>query len=873
MKKLMVGVAFLASTGAVMAATYYGRPKGGNAAIQNFVSWWDAQTGGNQVSVTPTANDGNVYVFVNGTNDKVTGGNFPGKAYFGADGSTVGDTAAQFTAYASKSKLTMADCTLVSGYFNINDGPDAMAFGGHYHIPANGSFSARAFKPSASGAVASRNFTIAADAVFTGDLTGVFHFVVDRSNNCAPIFTVSGDMSGYAGTLQTDAPSRLSGTSGVLQSRMLLTSASAFGDTSVANTAAVKLQDKCYLKVNEAVNQGTSRGVTCDLSKGQACGVYADGTDAWTLSAPVYGSVGSFEKIGTGTVTLDGAMQPSSLVAKEGTLILGDGLAFAGNATITVKSGATLRILKMPSNASIAPEEGATVEMGLPTIAFDGTDTEPVQLTASEWALFEQYCPDGVKVTLSQTIVIPFSDEKRLPVVKIAGGNADVAMFVDATAKTDDLPRTSFVSETVDNVQTIYLVARPAIDYTAATSKSLLDKANWSSGALPESGCDYRKPGPVGNGLSRTGSGSSIKEYIFAGDSLTVCGKEIWNYAGDFYVPELVIRGSSGVLSSSGNQGTYRNKKIRGMIRPVNNGTTEAATLTYQLAESMDIQATICGDGRLKILSQVDSPAVLARISGDNSGFTGRLVLGLSEANHAMNLVVTNASALGGAMAAATEDGVTFAATGVTDCSRVSLTAADDVVFNAANRGWKADYLTLAAEDGKKLSLAVPTFAVSGALAKGGAGTVSLATPLVGDGIATVPVAVKEGFVKAGNASAWQAAAFTVADGAGFEVDLSTDDAELRKYGVRAASVVAETDALIAVKGVLASPDLAKSQVLEAAICTVPVSNADLSDIWRAMRVPHHSSTVQKNELTGEDAGFVTYVLHAEPSGFMVIVR
>ena len=152
-------------------------------------------------------------------------------------------------------------------------------------------------------------------------------------------------------------------------------------------------------------------------------------------------------------------------------------------------------------------------------------------------------------------------------------------------------------------------------------------------------------------------------------------------------MPELVIRGNSGILSSSGNQGTYRNKKIRGMIRPVNNGTSEAATLTYQQAESMDIQATICGDGRLKILSQVDSPAVPARISGDNSGFTGRLVLGLSEANHAMNLVVTNASALGGAMAAATEDGVTFAATGVTDCSRVSLTAADEWEFEALRWG------------------------------------------------------------------------------------------------------------------------------------------------------------------------------------------
>jgi len=383
-------------------AVYYSGTGTGNRTIAGgCVKWYSDRACKVAATVTPAKGDGNVYVFL--ASAKMNPCTFSAKAYFGCDGSLEGEAEGGFYPYANKGTFTFEDCTLISGNFAAQGGPEAVAFAGNYYIPDNKKFTFQAFG-------SDRNFTFATNSVFTSGTNTTITFLMTKvGGNCTTKFTVNGDFSGYKERFNAPAADRPQGAN--VRGILSLVSASSFGDPSEPKANAVTIGNSNYLHVASTAVQTSSRGITMDLSKGKRAGVYADANDRWTLTAPVKGSAGTFAKIGAGTTVLDGPFDFPTVDVEAGTLVLGKNGTFRNNMTVHVASGARLALNQTPAGLSVSCDEGGSIVCEVP---YDpATGTTPLQVTSERFADLKTRFPDGIPLTLTRQVSLPLNERLR----------------------------------------------------------------------------------------------------------------------------------------------------------------------------------------------------------------------------------------------------------------------------------------------------------------------------------------------------------------------------------------------------------------------------------------------------------------------------
>ena len=881
---LGVGVAIGGIIPASGGTTYYsGKGASNGTVLSTVVKWYtdESRTTLADPQPTPTENDDNTYVFLESM--KMTDNfSFP-------EGTHVwfGTSAKRWAPNCQSVKWTIPDCTIYGISYTGNYGSGG-GFYGNYRLVNTSqgiAFGSSNLKDNTTyGLTLSGTFTGESDVVITLAIGG--SYTGDGVNSYSNI-RFDGDFSGYKGKFSANAwtLAKLQTGGNILHFK----SASSMGDPSSPFTDAVTLRHRSMLRIDEAVTQTSARGMTLDLSAGQFASLYApNATDSWTLRAPLYGCAeGTLKKDGAGTVTLAGSMTATNLCVAAGTLVVTNGASFAAGTVITVASGAKLiypRFGAIP-NVTVVVEEGGTyINSSLTAIPFDGTVVETVDcttVTAAERAVM----PRPISVALTQSIPVPFSETNRWAIATFdASAGFTGADFTDATAKTyDRLPTTWLEAETADGTTTLYLVARPAIRYTRAGSdKSMGTAGNWSDEKKPHDGADYYSDTATPN-ETRTGGGSAIPSFNFPGETLTLA-RGMAVYAQDSYVKELRLLGdcqvsvvhasnSSGVYSTS-----YKPRIFRGRCDIGASATdSKPAVLSVDLRTTYtDLQSELVGTGTFRFYTATKSVENGGEgiypfyFTGMSTNFLGRLDISTAASACFMDMYVTNGAAFGGPLPAYSANAVRINPnSGTVDAAHaVSITAMADTTVAAANRGWFMVGGTLGASNGVTFVFAPPTLTLTTKLCKTGGGTLAMGCNTIGAGTA---FAVEEGYVKALSAGCCTNLDLTVSAGAGIKADLAPSDETVAAKGLIAKSIQpAEEGGTI-----LAAADMPEGDEpkFSAVICTVPSTQADLSNTLKAANIHGYTGRIEKDAETFAAEGLVTYTATWTKTGLTVIFR
>ena len=881
-RRLALAVCLVAlATGSAHATFYYsGKGAANGTTLSSIVKWYtdSGRTTLADPQPAPTANDDNTYVFLESM--KMTGNcSFP-------EGTHVwfGTTAKTWGPNCQSVKWTIPDCTIY-GISYLGNYASTGGFYGNYRLVKTSQgivFGSSNMKDNTTyGLTLSGTFTGESDVVVTLAVGG--SYTGDGVNSYSDI-RFDGDFSGYKGKFSANA-----WTLAKLQTGGMILhfkSESSMGDPSSPFTDAVTIRHRSMLQIDEAVTQTSARGITLDLSAGQFASLYApSASTSWTLRAPLYGCVeGTLKKDGAGTVTLAGSMTATNLHVAAGTLVVDTTASFAAGTVITVESGAKLiykRLGTTPIVTVVVEEGGSCIYSSLTDIPFDGTFVETVDCTAVT-AAERAAMPKPISVSLSQAIPVPFSETNRLAIAtfdEAAGFTA--ADFTDAMAKSfHRLPTTWLETATENGVTTLYLVARPAVEYlpnSANLGNRLATAANWSDGMLPQKGKDYFSR--QGTSSNRSGNGSNIASYGFNGESLTVNGG-IGVYAQDFFVTELRLRAENQLMVAHGNQSSYWPRIFRGRY-DLDASCTDSKPAKVVLDTKTtyaDLRAELVGTGTFQLNTGVKSVedggfgVFPFYFTGMSTNFLGRLEITTSGSTSFMDMYVTNGAAFGGPLPAYSANAVRINpnSEAIDAGHAVSITAMADTTVDAANRGWHMASGTLGASNGVTFVFAPPTLTVMTKLCKRGGGTLALGCNTIGVGTA---FAVEEGYVKALSADCCTNLNLTFSAGAGIKADLAPADATVAAKGLIAKSIQpAEEGGTI-----LVAPDIPQDFAMppqfSVIACTVPAEQADLTDTLRAAYVSKYTGRIEKDDTTYAAEGLVTYTATWTKTGFTVILR
>ena len=682
----------------------------------------------------------------------------------------------------------------------------------------------------------------------------------------------SGDFSAFKGRFAMGAkvPAHSAGT-GYFGVRM--TSPSALGDTSYPRTDALVLKKDAHLSMTDDVVQDGTRGITNDLANGECVCLDNEVSDAWTLKAPMYGSVGTLKKVGAGTVTLAGSMQMTNIVVESGTLAVSNGASFMLGTRISVALGASL------VNQTGGDIPNVTVAYVSPqstlTVPFDGTATTPFDFTAVSASDVAGWTKP-VKVALSQAIPIPFSETNRFVLATFSESAGVTAEdFEDVTERVYDLPTSWLETDTKDGITTLYLVARPAIRLAGDTDPKMMRAENWSDGVLPRPGRDYYSG--YGSYANRTGSGSSIPSYSFEGESFSFARADqyLGNYAQDFFATEVRFFKGNGFWVSHGNSGN-RTRVLRGRCKVYPEATDASpAHLTFGSPTTYaDFQMELTGNGTFRFTTQttnvVGKGICPIHVTGMSTNFAGRLEVTTSSAQAFMDMYVTNGAAFGAALPAYSADAVRINPPSTEVDHAVSITAMADTTIDAANRGWHVTSGTLGASNDVTFVFAPPTLTLTTKLSKTGGGTLALGCATVGTGS---DFAVEEGYVKSLSAGCCTNLDLTVSSGAGIKVDIKPSDSTVAAKGLVAKSILPATEGGKIFFAPEIPQDFEQPISFSAAVCTVPATQADLTDVLQPARVKNYRGYIEKDSVTYAAQGLVLYTGHWDKTGLILIVE
>ena len=666
---------------------------------------------------------------------------------------------------------------------------------------------------------------------------------------------------------------------------LVAASANALGDPTTARTDALSIDKaNAIFAVKKGVTPNAVRGVAIKKSgfkvRARVFEVHNNtGVDVRTtvdcsdyeLSMPISGSYG-FTKDGDGRVTLSGAYTAGAIVVQEGTLRIAATATFPAAQAITVNSGATLVLCQPPESFTITKEDGATVVLA--------ATYDPATKVAVPLALPATYTvpSGGQPIALSEAVDLPQHDALNLEVLTIAAGAADVRAddFMDASPKTYGLPKTTVtVTKDAGGVQHVYLSVRPVVksiyrfytkDDTSHTAYLTINGQTntWSDGSAAHSGADYLLVHYV----------NCLSNIEFDGDSLTI---SIPTGSTTLHVRELKSR-----LTATIYPPTIIRPNYSGRSFDVYGDWTIAGTFDdgepyvtfrsrFNVGQYLSFDGSLYGEGPLK-LSAEDVGTLSrkngvnqTRLYGDNSGFTGRIYV-THEGTPTNEYVGTqfgfsSAAALGGALD-------TFKTNAITLDKYSMMCPSTNITFDTANRGISGTGpYGFNVPTGVTFTVKVPIYQ-NNTMYKTGAGTLALGGAMT---FGTNNLCrVREGGMTALADAAVAELDCTFADGTAIVLSpLSTAANGFRKVTVEEA----EGGAAGQVDVQLAMPLEGIDDNVTFPICTVPATDADLTDNFVLTRVRHYNATLVKEAVTVGGVACTRYSAHYVKEGLTILFR
>ncbi len=898
MKKLMILSGALAALAACAtaqgAATYWLKAASSGNPPPKCFTFYSDEACTTKVTVTPTANDGNTYVVLGSA--KMTG------SYTAPAGTTwFFGSKSKYVSFYTNGGISMnfdggSECTIYGIEVNANSPGTLTWKGTNRFVNVGKSFS---FSPVNSEATKPRGVDLAGTFFADTDVT------VRLSRNQAEAGSIanwilSGDFSAYKGKFVVS--NTHAGRVGSLQ----LTSETAFGDASVEAADMFTLTGNVTWRIDPAVRQYATKGITLSLSAGQTNKVTAAANTSWTLTAPLVGTAGTFAKVGEGTVELAGSVSMPNIVVEEGTLVVDAEASFAEGTAITVRPGAQLvsRVgLNIP-NVTVTTEEGGGFSFDFTTPYADGATTalDYSTLTAEDWAALAKPVP----LKLATAIPLPLNATNRLALVKFPEAlHVTAADFKNATTTTYNLPTTWFeVTSDGAGCDVVYLVARPAVYLTVTrddlnfspvimnavqtSEKDQQEYVTWSDGLVPHAGADY----VIANGTTAAtcdGWKGLNSVYTFPGESLTLANGSALTYksATNRFARLVSYGGTTHWVQGMANK-AYTRQVLEGNLELVSGNVYFKGDNSTIHKTQFDIAATVTGEGAMTFTG--NSGGLAARFSGDGTAFAGTVVNEME----------------GGSVG-------NWAAVEIPDFTRVvadraiqeprallgnsgscAFHATEDCLFTGVNYGiaFSGYNDALSVAEGKTLTLNTYTRFQSTVAYKTGAGTLALGGEITYgyDGNwnslaygTQYELRLQNGWLKPyvwNNGKSYRYLCVKIMGDAatGFAFDLEPQDENIRTYGMRLdrENAILFNDAAVAcrVKLLLPEPAAALAQTVTVPVFTVPDALAETL----AARI-----VVEKNYVNGAAAvttaaaenlsGFTTITVSIKPTSTVILLR
>lgn len=620
--------------------------------------------------------------------------------------------------------------------------------------------------------------------------------------------------------------------------------------------------------------------------------VISNGTVAVTDGA-TFSSLSSVTLIDGGRLSLGGGVAVrTAAVTVDGTAI---GTGVYGASDFTWLDGDGVLVVSGRPKADIVVPYDATQGTAT-TIDYTGSS-----MTSGHFAALKPF-----RVMLSEAMSMPFHVTNRLAVARfnssvgVAGGD-----FTDISAKTCDLPRTWFETETANGVTTVYLVARPVVVALGEEGDGVplyhyfMTNANfWSDGKLPHAGADYfdaidTTTGDKSGAYSydygtATGSGR-----VFPGESLTFSASRYSMKTREFTVNDLRFYNATSGMQHMYSISVSGETHMRGKIYVDASCTALEIRPNYGdslLVIDSDISSK-AGDLTFRNLWST-SPLCSFKLLGDNRGIEGRIVItgGINASKNLWNqltVAITNVTALGGSMGAWRGNGLQFS-------YFPQLIVEETTTFDTTNRGvYAREGFRLKVEEGKTFTL-LNTCSCSlsysddynrllparCAIEKSGAGVFAFGARLVpcNTSVAEVPadgtnnlVRVKEGGVMAVTADAFDNVAMEFHDGTSIVADPANEATAtngVRLVDVPPAFVDGAKVALRPVDGYV--PD---SGAVEVAYLTVPASTPDLLGSLTAAKIVSNGKSWTPLLRKTTAGGATTYSVLYRQLGCTIIFR
>lgn len=689
--------------------------------------------------------------------------------------------------------------------------------------------------------------------------------------------SLTGDFTAFRGKLLTAKPG-----GAYRWNTVSLESASAFGAADVECDDYLTLAHRNVLRLAPTVTQYATKGIKLSLSSSETAAIEVNAGDAVTLTAPLAGAAGTLEKRGAGSLTLAGAVAATNIFVARGTLVLAPAASFASGAKVTVGAGACVSYAAAPDGVTIELQAGASRVQPTVSVPFDGTTATPVALSDGYSA-----AAGVTPIALSQAIPIPLVASNRWAVATVPHGRLTAADFRDDSPKTYRLPKTWVEIETdaSTGLQTVYLAARPALDYLNETT-DITNESNYRDGKSPSFGNDYYYTVARGQNRQRIGGGVTKADVTYPGETMSVIDSQINNYCHPTTISNVTLFALGSILhyiQNTVDQTRYPCQTLRGHVTVDESSTDEQpASIDTSSTAGLQLDMSISGSGFLAINQCTGKHEEYGNADlrqtvfmyGDNSAFVGRLKFVGKNKTSDYNVVITNANALGGPLPTLDKYGVEFAPHTTPHVFRVR--ADESVTVDAANRGWTGTYLTLGAAEGKSLVFAPPYLRAANSLSANGPGVVALGVSPLIEGSSAKTFRIDAGYVKCVDATSYLAVTNAFAAGAGIAIDEQSATDGAATYGIRPLAIT-RTDpaAKIPVRILPTSGSrLSAGAPLTWTICTVPESHADLTDVFEPE--PLRGCTcvgVVKESLTGADAGNVRYRVTYARKGIVLIVR
>ena len=784
-----------------------------------------------------------------------------------------------------KDSLTFPNLVWYNGRFYNNIGSKSdhtLTYSGTFTLRADDDESASSGAPQfglmVSGSPA-RCLTIAANLVSEDDKPVVT--IYGESNVTDDDFLgghawvrLTGDNSGFKGTFAVNCDD-------FANAAIRIASDTALGDPSVVTNAALWLGNKSGLLVEKGVTLSANRGILVAGDETYFITGSTNGGDI-DLPCPVTKAEDAAARVilvGPGTTTFRAACETGEIVASNGaTVVFAPTATVASRQKVTLLAGSTLRAtFNQYMQMDLAVDEDATIDISPLVVPFDGTQTTPVVLPITSIEEGKQ-----VPVALSQPIPLPLNASNSWVVATVQNGQFKVEDFCDRTEKDAGLPTTWFEVETdpTSGTQTIRLAARPTIIQEGQRWNAKYPDDKWfSDGVGIHPGADYAyfsgsKYGSY-SGKVRNCSGSNTAEVEFNGESYTISGGTFQNYVEKWTVPDLrlVDNAMIEILRASSNK--YLERHFYGAITV--GGESEAVTNTIMSTAAEEnythptvIHSSIRGTGTLKFSAywgntDYEHPLQICDY-GDNSEFTGKLLLEGHGGSQYFEFIVTNANAFGSSPDTFMADGVRMTHNW-SNHRVVTVRATQDLTIDDPNRGWTSLRGNFRVDKGVTLTFK-STMAITGKLGKDGPGIMAFGGRMT----SAHPFLICEGYIAALATNALDRAQVnfeSLTDG-GIAIDGSADSEGLADYGiVQISKLTAVPPEGVKIKVKLIN--WAKSQGgVTRAILTVPADSADLTDAFDLTASRGFTGALSKR--VNAD-GSTTYLGTFEPSGLAVFLR